>query len=138
MGVEMQVASAFVGLMAANKAKSAYEMEAQSYEEARKMESIKTSQQVVERDRRLRAQLASLDSSMAAQGITIGTSASISALENDEKKLASADISSIKLMGASNRRKYGLSAQSSKIKGESAVLGSYAKTAAIGYDIATG
>tara|TARA_R100001440_G_scaffold5048_2_gene11044 strand:+ start:791 stop:1207 length:417 start_codon:yes stop_codon:yes gene_type:complete len=138
MGVETQIASLAFNFMAAQQQRSAYEMEAQLYEEQKDMEAIKTSQQISQVNRKLRMQLASLDSSMSAQGIALGTSASTTALENDEIKLASNDISSIKLMGLSNRRKYGLSAASSRAKAQSVTLGSFAKAAAQGYEISQG
>ena len=130
MGVQMQIASLGLGLMAAQQQRSAYEMEAQAYEEQAKMAGIQAKQQENERNRRLRMQLASLGTSMAAQGVEIGSSASVLALQEDEIKVAKNDIASIKLMGMSKRRQYGLSAAGSKAAGKATILGSYAKTAA--------
>tara|TARA_B100001287_G_scaffold276314_1_gene286704 strand:+ start:1863 stop:2297 length:435 start_codon:yes stop_codon:yes gene_type:complete len=138
MGVQMQIASVFLGLAAANKAAGAAKMEEQAYKEQAEMASIQADQQALERDTQLRKQLASLGSSMASQGVALGTSQTITALRNDEERLAKKDINAIKLMGMSNRRKYELSASGAREKGKAIRLGAYAKTAASIYDIQTG
>lgn len=118
MGVEMQIIGAIVGLAGASQAKAASEMEARAYEEQAKMADIQARQQEEERNTLLRKQLASLGTSMSAQGIALGTSQSVSALAGQEKALAKKDINSIKLMGMSNRRKFQISAAGSRAAGK--------------------
>jgi len=65
MGVEMQIASVALTMLAAKQQKKAYEMEARAYKEQGDMAKIQASQQETERNRRLRQQLASLSTSMA-------------------------------------------------------------------------
>lgn len=138
MGVEMQIASVALTMLAAKQQKKAYEMEARAYKEQGDMAKIQAGQQETERNRRLRQQLASLSTSMAGRGVAIGTSASSEALAIDEEKLALNDIKSIKLMGMSQRRKFDLSAASSRTAGQAAIIGGFSKSAAMGYDIQTG
>jgi hypothetical protein len=138
MGVQMQIASVALTMFAAREQKKAYELEAESYQEQGKMAAIQASQQESERNRRLRSQLSTLNNAMAGQGVALGTSSSVEALARDEEKIALADISSIKLMGLSQRRKYGISAASAKAGGRAAVLGGFSKSAQMGYDIYTG
>lgn len=129
MGVGLQVASLMMTMKATNMQKSVYEMEARSYEEQKEMAKIEAGQQEEARRLLLRKQLASLGTSMSSQGVALGTSPSVLALADDEKKLAKQDISNIRLMGLSNRRKYELSAAGSRAAGKAAVLGGFAKTA---------
>ena len=138
MGVEMQIASVALGLLAAKQSKEAYRMEADAYREQANMATMQADQQEAERNQQLRRQLASLGVSMSAQGVALGTSASVSALRNDEVKMAKKDISNIKLMGMSNRRKYEISAASSEAAGKAATLGGFAKTATGVYSINKG
>ena len=56
MGVQMQIASVFLGLAAANKAAGAAKMEEQAYKEQAEMASIQADQQALERDTQLRKQ----------------------------------------------------------------------------------
>ena len=138
MGVQAQIASLAFNFMAAQQQRSAYEMEAQAYEEQAKMAEIQAKQQENERNRRLRMQLASLGTSMAAQGVEIGSSPSVLALQEDEVKIAKNDIASIKLMGMSKRRQFSLSAAGARTAGKATVLGRFAKTASGIYDISQG
>lgn len=110
MGVQMQIAGAVLGYMAAQRQADAYEMEAAAYKENAEMAKIQADQREAARRQQLRRQLASLGTSMSAQGVALGTSQSTSALREDEQKIAKNDIASIKLMGMSNRRKYELGA----------------------------
>lgn len=121
-------------LSGAQMEKNAYKLEAQSYEEQAAMAKIEADQKMVQRDLQLRRQLASLGASMAAQGVAIGTSGSMSALDYGERQLAKADMKSIKLMGLGRRRQLLTSAASSKTKGRAAVIRGYgqAYSAAIG------
>ncbi len=129
MGVGLQVASLFVGLQAAQMQKQAYEAQAAAYEEQKEMAKIEAAQQESSRRDVLRRQLASLGTSMSSQGVALGTSPSVLALADDEKKLAKQDIANIRLMGMSNRRKYELSASGARAAGSSAQMAGFAKTA---------
>ena len=138
VGVGLQAAGAVAGLYAAKMQRDAYEAEAKSAEENAKMAQIQASQQEVDRMRQLRMQLASLKTMNSAQGVALGTSGSTSALIDNEYKMASEDISSIKLMGQSNRRKYELSAESSRIGGKATMVSAVAGTAKAAYNIYKG
>ena len=129
MGVYAQVAGAVIGLAGARQAKAASEMEARAYEEQAEMASIQARQQEEERNTQLRKQLASLGTSMSAQGIALGTSASVATLAGQEKKIAKKDISSIKLMGMSNRRKFQISAAGSRAAGKAQMTKAFGQTA---------
>jgi hypothetical protein len=135
MGVEAQIAAAGLSMLSARNQRSVYEMEAQGYADQAEMSKIQSAQQENQRITQLRHQLASLNSSMSAQGVALGTSASVSALEDDEKKIASSDIASIKLMGMSQRRKFGISESASKAGGQGAMIGGFAKSAIMLKDI---
>ena len=129
MGVEMQIAGALLGLQASRQQAAAQNAQAAAAREQAEYTKIQTVQQEVERREQLRRQLASLSSSMSAQGVALGTSPSVMALEQDEMRLAKNDIASIKLMGATNRRKYQLSAAGYKAASRATTLGGFAKTA---------
>jgi len=116
----------------------AYKAEKAAAEENAKMASIEASQQEVERMRMMGAQLASLKTLNSAQGVALGTSGSTSALIDNEVKLANEDIASIKLMGASNRRKYELSAKSSAAGAKATMVSALAGTATAAYKIKQG
>lgn len=123
MGVYAQVAGAVIGLAGARQEKAVYEMEAKSYEEQGKMAQMQARQQEEERERNLRQQLASLGTSMSAQGIVLDrTQGSVGALQKNEIDIAKKDVSAIKLMGMSNRRKYDISAKSSREAGQAAMI----------------
>ena len=129
MGVQMQIAGALIGLAASQKAAAAQDMQAQAAREQAEATKITTLQQENQRRDQLRRQLASLTSSMSAQGVALGTSPSILALEEDEKRLAAKDITSIKLMGATNRRKYQIASAGYKAGAKATRLGGFAKAA---------
>lgn len=138
MGMGLQVAGLMLSLQAAQMQKQAYEAEAQAQEEQAEMAKIQAAQQEVERNRKLRQQLASLGTSMSSQGVALGTSPSVLALADDEKKIAKQDIASIRLMGMSNRRRYEVGAAGSRAAGAAAQLGGFAKTAGGAYSIGQG
>mgnify|MGYP003109760447 CR=1 FL=1 len=138
MGVGLQIAGLVISLKAAQMQKQAYEAEAQAAEEQAEMAKIEASQREVERNRKLRLQLASLGTSMSSQGIALGTSPSVLALADDEKKIAKEDISAIRLMGMSNRRKYELGAAGSRAAGRAVQLAGFSKTVAGAYSIGKG
>lgn len=135
MGVEMQIVSLLAGFAAAQQQRQAYELEAQSYREQAELAKIEAGQQEVERNRRLRLQLAALGTAMSAQGVALGTSPSTLALAEDEVRLAASDIDSIRLMGMSNRRKFELSAAGSSAAGRATTMSAFAKTAGGIYSI---
>jgi len=138
MGMGLQVAGVFMGLMAAQQARKAAEMEARAYEEQKDLAEIQSGQQEIERNRKLRMQLAALSTSMSGQGTSLGTSASTEALRRDEEALAKADVNSIRLMGQVERRKYSLSAASSRASGQAATISGFSKAMGGIYDIQTG
>jgi len=138
MGVEMQIASVGLSLLGAQAQRKAYQAEAAAYNEQADMAGIQSDQQEISRREQLRRQLASLGTSMSAQGVALGTSPSVEALERGEVKIASSDISSIRLMGLSNRRKYGLSAAGSMASAKAATIGSMANAGSSIYKISTG
>ena len=138
MGVGLQVAGLMMSMKAAQMQKQAYEAEAQAQEEQAEMAKIQASQQENERNRKLRLQLASLGTSMSSQGVALGTSASVLALADDEKKIAKNDIGAIRLMGLSNRRRYEVGAAGSRAAGRAAQLGGFAKTVGGVYSIGQG
>jgi len=130
MGVYAQVAGVVMSLAAARQEKAVYEMEARSYEEQAETSAIQSRQEEEERRRQLRMQLASLGTSMSSQGVAIDPrQGSMGAIRKSEMDIAKKDIGSIKLMGMSNRRKYKISAASSRAAGKAAVTSSYAQAA---------
>lgn len=138
MAVGLQAVSVGLGFMGAVQAKKAYELEKQSYQEQKDLAAIQSSQQERDRLKMLRMQLASLGTSMSAQGVALGTSASTSALERDEIDIANRDIDGIRLMGMSNQRKFSLSARGSSLAAKGAIISGFSKTASGIYDIKTG
>lgn len=140
MGGAMALQAAGLGLtfLSMQQTRKSYEMEAASYREQAEMNKIEALQQENERNAQLRRQLAALGTSMSAQGVALGTSASVSALEEDERKMAANDIASIRLMGQSQRRKYGLSAAGSKAAGKAALYSGATQIAGGVYDIKYG
>jgi len=138
MGMGLQVVGIIAGLAAAQQQRKAYELEAQSYKEQADLAKIQAGQQEIERNRKLRMQLAALSTSMSGQGTSLGTSASTEALRRDEEALAKADVNSIRLMGQVERRKYSLSAASSRASGQAATISGFSKAMGGIYDIQTG
>lgn len=134
----LQVAGLGLTFMSMQQQRKAYEMEAASYREQAEMNKIEALQQENERNSQLRRQLAALGTSMSAQGVALGTSASVSALEEDERKMAANDIASIRLMGQSQRRKYGLSAAGAKAGAKGALYSGATQIAGGIYDIKYG
>ena len=129
MGMGLQVVGIIAGLAAAQQQRKAYELEAQSYKEQADLSKIQAGQQEAERNRKLRIQLAALGTAMSSQGVALGTSPSVLALETDEIQVAKNDIASIRLMGMSTRRKFELSAAGSKAGASAATMGGFAKAA---------
>ena len=98
MGMGLQVVGIIAGLAAAQQQRKAYELEAQSYKEQADLAKIQAGQQEIERNRKLRIQLAALGTAMSSQGVALGTSPSVLALETDEIQVAKNDIASIRLL----------------------------------------
>jgi len=138
VGVGLQAAALGASLYAAKMQKDVYAAEAQAAEENAKMAEIQSNQEQIERMRMLRMQLASLKTLNSSQGVALGTSASTSALIDNEERMANADISALKLMGQSNRRKYQLTADSSRTAGRATMVSALAGTATGAYDIYKG
>lgn len=140
MGAAVALQAAGLGLtfMSMQQQRKSYEMEAASYREQAEMNKIEALQQENERNAQLRRQLAALGTSMSAQGVALGTSASVSAIEEDERQLAKSDIASIRLMGQSQRRKYGLSAAGARAGSRAAFYSGATQIAGGIYDIKYG
>ena len=130
MGVQMQAVAAVASIASARSAQRAYANDAQAAYEQQQMAEIESKQAEVNRLRELRSQLSSLDTDFAGRGVATG-SPTVSNLGRMEKKFAEADISSIKLMGSSKRRQFGLKQSSSKQLGKVALLSGVTK--ATGY-----
>ena len=129
MGMELQVVSMIAVLASSQQQRKAFELEAQSYKEQADLAKIQAGQQEAERNRKLRIQLAALGTAMSSQGVALGTSPSVSALEKDEIQIAKNDIASIRLMGMSSRRKFELSAAGSQAGASATRMGGFAKAA---------
>jgi len=138
MGVQMQIASAALGLLAAKQSSDVAKMEAQSYKEQAELSKIQTEEKVADRNMQLRRQLASLGVSMTASGVALGTSASVGAIRNAEIDIAKKDIASTKLMGMSNRRKYEISATGKMAESRAITIGAVGKAAGQAYSINKG
>jgi len=128
MGATAQIAGAFISLQASQAQAKAANAQAAAYQEQAEMAKIEAGQQESQRRLELRQQLASLNSSMSAQGVALG-SASQLALEADEMNIAKKDIRAIQLMGGSNRRKYQLSAAGAKAEARATRLGGFSSFA---------
>ena len=135
MGVEMQVAGAVLGLIASQKQAKIHEMQAQAYKEQADLAELQADQQEQKRNEMLRRQLASLGTSMSAQGVALGTSASVGTLRDDEIQMARKDIANIKLMGMGQRRKYEIGAAGQQAAGGVTRLGGMAGFAKSVYTI---
>lgn len=138
MGVQMQIAGAVLGLMAAKQQSDIAKMESDSYKEQAQMAMIKAKQDEAERNQQLRRQLASLGTSVTASGIAIGTSASFGAIAGSEKEIARKDINNIRLMGESTRRKYEIGASGKRAAGRAMMLSGLSKAAGAAYSIDKG
>tara|TARA_B100000683_G_C12504906_1_gene558828 strand:+ start:402 stop:839 length:438 start_codon:yes stop_codon:yes gene_type:complete len=138
MGVQMQLAAVGLSVLGAVQARSAANMEAQAYKEQAELAKLKADQDEISRNNQLRYQLAALGTSMASQGVSLGTSASVSAISKREKELAAQDVSNIKLMGMSQRRNYQISAEGAKASGKAKFLGGLAQAGSMAYSIDKG
>ena len=130
----MQAAAAVGSLMAARQQAGAYADDAQAAYEQSEDAKIEAKQQEVDRLAELRDQLSTLDSDFAGRGVAVGTSATVRNYGRQETKMAKADISSIKYMGASKQRQYRLKASKSKKLGKYAMISGVSKAASYGGD----
>lgn len=129
MGAEAQIAGAVLNMMASNAEADVHQQKAREYEEAKKDSEIEDLQKEEQREIDLARQLASLSSSMSSGGVVaVGAGGSVGALSRDEVKMAKKDISSIKLMGLSKRRKFGISADASRSAAKATRIGGFAKS----------
>jgi len=99
--------------------KAAAKAEQQQIEVDKELSGISQQQDTVDRTRQLYAQLASVNNSFASSGLT-GAGATKMNLARGEKKMASSDIASRKVMGSSQRRKLCLQGFNSKMSGKAA------------------
>jgi len=103
----------------ANRAASA--AEAQQAVEQAELSDIQTQQTVVDRGRLLAEQIASVNSQFSSSGVSLtGAGTSPMNFKRIEDKFAKEDIASAKVMGNANRRKFQLSAFSSRMGGKAA------------------
>ncbi|OUU63405.1 MAG: hypothetical protein CBC24_09215 [Candidatus Pelagibacter sp. TMED64] len=109
-------------LMSAKMQKDAYEMEAQQNEENAELAKIEMEQQENARRDQLLNVLSSLSSDEGSRGLAIGSGGTAQALRSSEKRMADADLSSIRLMGLSKRRQFQLGAKQSQIAGRGSIL----------------
>lgn len=130
MGQAVGLALAFKGMQ---YQKAAADAEAQSAREQGELANIQTQQQTVERGRDLARQLASLSSQFSGSGLS-GGGATVANFQRTEGKSAMDDISSIKVMGNAQRRKFQLSGYSSKMGGKAAQMEFGAKAGKYAYD----
>jgi len=114
-----QTAALVMDYKSMQASKAAAASEAQQAYEMGEMAEISTSQDNVDRSRALYNQLASIGTAVSSQGLT-GAGASTGNFKRTEKKFASEDIASRKIMGNAIRRKYKLSGFNAKMGGKAA------------------
>lgn len=110
-------------LLGAKLQRDAYEAEAEQNEENAQMAEIQSDQQENARKQQLLNILASLNVSESSRGLSVRTGGTSNALRQNEMSLAKADLSSIKLMGLSNARRFRMGAKSSRLSGKATMLG---------------
>lgn len=118
----MMAMSVGTQLLGAKLQRDAYEDEAQANAEQADMAKIEADQQENVRRNDLLQIMSALNVSEAGRGLSVSSGGTGSALRENEKKFADADISSIKLMGLSKRRQYRLAGSSAKTSGQAAIL----------------
>tara|TARA_X000001382_G_C3169667_1_gene179050 strand:- start:848 stop:1294 length:447 start_codon:yes stop_codon:yes gene_type:complete len=121
-------------LMSAKLQRDAYEAEAEANEEQAQMAGIEADQQENARRNQLLGILSALNVSESSRGLSIGQGGSSSALKENEKKFADADISSIKLMGLSKKRQFRLSADSARLSGKASIVSGLTSAGTSYYD----
>ena len=120
--------SAYSAIQQGKYAKRAAEAEELQYKENKRMAELSAIEDENERNRELIASEASNRVSFAAQtGGDPYESMSFLALRDANQRQASRDVGAIRLMGASQSYRYGLSAYSSRMEGRGAMIGGYAR-----------
>ena len=131
MGAVGYGVSAAIAIAGANQARKAYEIEAQQKLEQADIAGIEADQQAINRTAQLNEQLSSILATTAGSGVSV-LSPTTQTITRAEKKIASADLSSIKFMGDSKRRQFKISASGSRVKGKAAQLQGYGQAVAMG------
>lgn len=109
-------------LLAAKMQRDAYEMEAEQQKEQAEVAEMQAEQQTNARRGQLLQIMSALNVSESSRGLSVGTGGTSKALRENETNLAKADLSSIKLMGLSKRRQYGLGAEQSRLAGKASLI----------------
>lgn len=129
MGAQLQVASAALSVVQGFQQASINRARKAEYENSMKDVEIEALQKEEARELDLKRVLASLNASSSGGGTVLSTSGSSLALGRAERDLASKDISSIRLMGSSKKRQFGLSAKGQSIGATSSIIGGAAQGA---------
>ena len=132
MGWQGMAISAVMSLAAARQSAKAYANDAQSAMEQAEMASIEADQEAINRTAQLRETLASISSSSAGGGVSVGAGGSMANIRRRETRLAKADVGAIKLLGSSKQRQFKLSAKASKTKKTAAIYSGIGKAASTG------
>ena len=130
MGQAIALVMNFKGMQADRGAAKSEQQQAQIGKE---MAGISTQQDVVDRTRQLYAQLSSVNSSFSSSGLS-GAGSSKQNFGRMEKKFSKEDISSRKVMGSAERRKFQLTGFSAKMGGKAAGYKFAGKAAKYGKD----
>lgn len=120
--------SAYSAIQQGKYAKAAAEAEAQQYAEEKRMAELKALEDANARKRDWLESSASNKALFAAKtGTDPNESASFLALRASNELTAERDIGAIRLMGASQSRKYDLSSWNSKMSGKAAMTAAYGR-----------
>ncbi len=130
MGQALALVMSFKGMQAE---KAAVKSEQQQAQISTEMADISTQQDTVDRGRQLYAQLAALNTGFAGSGLS-GAGSSKQNFGRVEKKYSKEDISSRKVMGSAERRKFQLTGFSAKMGGKAAGYKFAGKAAQYGKD----
>ena len=130
MGAVGYGVGAALSVAGAMQTRKAYAMEAQQNKEQADLAGIEADQKAINRTQQLNEQLSSILAQAAGSGVSI-TSPSIIRIGKQERKMAEADISSIKLMGDAKRRQYGIASQASKVKGKAGMIAGLGQAASL-------
>ena len=130
MGQAVALVMSFKGMQAERAAAKSEQQQAQIDKE---MAGVSTQQDTVDRGRQLYAQLAALNSGFAGSGLS-SAGATKQNFGRMEKKYSKEDISSRKVMGSAERRKFQLTGFSAKMSGKAAGYKFAGKAAKYGQD----
>jgi len=132
MGAAGYATAAVFSLASARQAQGAYANDAQaSYEQAANA-AIQADQEAINRTAQLREQLASISATSAGGGVSVGAGGSMANIKRRETRIANADVSAIKYMGASKQRQYKLQGDGKKKQGKAALYSGMANAASSG------